>query len=168
MSSPLPSCSLPSFCYFAFFLHIFLTNNHSHLLLIILRIRPLENDHLEGPAICKWSSGGSSHLQMIIRRDRPFANDLPKDLASCKWSSGGTGILQMIIRHPCHVNPDPESISRTFLEQFVLVSCFLLRQKERPERQNTIYSLGRAPSREKKILFVCVNILSCSGLNWIH
>ena len=60
----------------------------------IRRIRPL--DHLEGPAICKWSSRGSGHLQMIIWRDQPLANDHLEDPASCKWSSGGTGHLQMI------------------------------------------------------------------------
>ena len=31
------------------------------------------NDHLEGPASCKWSSGGSSLLQMNIQRGRPLA-----------------------------------------------------------------------------------------------
>ena len=61
---------------------------------------------------------------MIIQRDRPLANDHPEDLASCKLSPGGTGLLQMIIRHPRrpnHLSQDPDSISRTFLEQFALV-----------------------------------------------
>ena len=38
----------------------------------IRRIRPLANDHLEGPAICKWSCRGSGLLQMIFWRDRPL------------------------------------------------------------------------------------------------
>ena len=76
----------------------------------------------------KWKmkvlSGGSGLLQMIIRRIRPLANDQPENPASNKWSSGGTGHLQTIICHPCHPNHlslDPDSILRTFLEQFVLV-----------------------------------------------
>ena len=92
--------------------------------MIIWRIQPLANDHPEDPATCKWSFGGTGHLQMIIQRIRPLANDHPEDLASCKWSSGGTGLLQMIIRHPRHPNhlsQDPDSISRTFLEQFAPV-----------------------------------------------
>ena len=92
--------------------------------MIILRIRPLTNDHLEEPASRKWSSGGSGHLQMIIWRDRPFANDHPEDPASCKWSFGGTSLLQMIICHSCHPShlcQDPDSILRTFLELFLLV-----------------------------------------------
>ena len=72
----------------------------SPLQMINRRIRPLANDHLEGLATCKWSSGGSSHLQMIIQRIRLLASDCPEDLGSCKWSSGGTGLLQMITRHP--------------------------------------------------------------------
>ena len=94
--------------------------------MIIRRIQPLANDHPEDPTSCKWLSRGYGLLQMIIQRIRPLANDHLEDLASCKWSSGGTGLLQMIIRHPCHPNhlsQDPDSISRTFLEQFVLVSC---------------------------------------------
>ena len=38
------------------------------LQMIIRRIWPLANDHLEKTASCKWSSGGSGHLQMIIQR----------------------------------------------------------------------------------------------------
>ena len=67
-------------------------------------------------------------LQMIFQRTRPLATDYPEDPASCKWSSGGTGLLQMIIRHPCHhchLCQDPDSISRTFLEQFVLFQLSL-------------------------------------------
>ena len=37
------------------------------LQMIIRKIRPLANDHLGGPAIFKWSSGGSGFLKMIIR-----------------------------------------------------------------------------------------------------
>ena len=61
---------------------------------------------------------------MISQRIWPLAYDHPEDMGSCKWSFGGTGLLQMITRHPCHPNPltqDPDSISRTFLEQFDLV-----------------------------------------------
>ena len=52
----------------------------------------------EGPASCKWWSGGTSLLQMVIWRGRPLANDDPEGLASCRWSSGGAGPLQMMIR----------------------------------------------------------------------
>ena len=93
--------------------------------MIIWRIRPLANDRLDDSAICEWSSRRSGLLQMIIRRIWPLANDHPEDLASCKWSSGGTGLLQMIICHPRRPNylsQDLNSISRTFLEQFALVS----------------------------------------------
>ena len=72
------------------------------LKLIILRIRPLANDHLEGPAICKWTSWGSGLFN---------------------WPSGGTGLSQMIIRqprHPSHLCQDPDSILWTFLGQFFL------------------------------------------------
>ena len=94
------------------------------LQMIIQQIQPLANDHMEVQATCKWSSGGSDHLQMIIQRIRPLANDHPEHLASGMWSSGGTGLLQMIIglpRHPNYLSQDPESNSRTFLEQFALV-----------------------------------------------
>ena len=50
-----------------------------------------------------------------------------EELDSCKWSSGGAGLLQMIIRHPphpSHLCQDPDSISRTFPEQCVLVFCY--------------------------------------------
>ena len=114
------------------------------LQMIIWRIQPLANDQLEDPATCKWSSGGTGHLQMIIRRIFPLANDHSEDPATCKLSSRGSGLLQMIIwriwalandhlegpasykwspvtiRHPNHLSQDPDSISRTFLEQFVL------------------------------------------------
>ena len=55
---------------------------------MILMDRPLANDHVDGPASCKWSSGWTSLLQMIIRMDLPLANDHPDGPASCKWSSG--------------------------------------------------------------------------------
>ena len=98
--------------------------------MIIWRGRYLENDHPDGPA-----SGGEGLLQMIIQRDRPFANDHPEGLASSKLSSGGAGLLHMNIGrdwplandhlspcHPSHLCQDTGSISRTFLEQCVLVS----------------------------------------------
>ena len=99
------------------------------LQMIIQQIQPLANDHMEVQATCKWSSGGSDHLQMIIQRIRPLANDHPEHLASGMWSSGGTGLLQIIIglpRHPNYLSKDPESISRTFLEQFALVNIDFL------------------------------------------
>ena len=43
----------------------------------------------------------------------------------CKWSFRGTGLLQMIIRLPRHLCQDPDSISRTFLEEFVCVGVLL-------------------------------------------
>ena len=61
---------------------------------------------------------------MIIQRIWLLANDHPEDLASCKWSSSRSSHLQMIIclpHHPNYLSKDPESISRTFLEQFALV-----------------------------------------------
>ena len=57
------------------------------------------------------------------RRDRPITNDHPEGPTYCKWSSKGTGLLQMIIRHPrqpTYLCQDTDSISQTFLEQFVL------------------------------------------------
>ena len=66
--------------------------------MIILRDRPLANDHPEG---------------------EPLANDYPKGQVSCKWLSRGTGLLKIII---CHLCQDPYSISRTFVEQSVVVS----------------------------------------------
>ena len=68
-------------------------------------------------------------LFLFLLLFRPLANDHPEEPASRKWSSGGTGLLQKIIRHPCyasHLCPDSDSISRTFLEQFVLVFIILL------------------------------------------
>ena len=74
---------------------------------------------------CKWSYGVIGLLQMIIQRDWPLANNQPEGPASYKWSSWGTGLLQIIFRnprHPIHLCQYPDSISRTQLEQFVLVS----------------------------------------------
>ena len=62
--------------------------------MIIWMDRPLANDHPDGPASCKFSSGKTGLLQLIIQRIRPLANDHP---ATSKWSSGGSGLLQMII-----------------------------------------------------------------------
>ena len=97
--------------------------------MIIRREQPLANDHPKGSASCKWSSRGTNLLQMIIWMDRPLANDHQEGLAYCKWSSGGSGLLQMIIRHlhhPSHLCQDPESISQTFLVQFVFVHIAIL------------------------------------------
>ena len=100
------------------------------LQIIIQRFRQLANDHPEDLASYKWSSWGSGLLQMIIRRIRCLANDHSEDPASCKWSSSRSSHLQMIIclpHHPNYLSKDPESISRTFLEQFALVSDSLCR-----------------------------------------
>ena len=43
--------------------------------MIIRMDRPLANDHPDGPASCKQSSGWTRLLQKIIRMDRPLAND---------------------------------------------------------------------------------------------
>ena len=83
--------------------------------MIIQRIWLLANDHPEDLASCKWSYRGPSHLQMIIWRIWQLANDHMEDLASCKWSS-----VTPVTLVTCH----PDSISRTFLEQFVLVLSF--------------------------------------------
>ena len=81
------------------------------------------NDHLDGPAFCKWPSGLAGLLQMIIRissfqpdflffsksedqglisqtflEQCAFANDYTDGLAFCKWSSELASLLQMIIR----------------------------------------------------------------------
>ena len=66
----------------------------------IRRIRPLANDHLEGPAICKWSPRWSCLLQMIIRRILPLANDHLKGLTSCKWSSVTLARIRIQSRRP--------------------------------------------------------------------
>ena len=71
--------------------------------MIIRRSRALANDHPEGPASCKWLSGGTGQLQIIFQRCRPLANDQP---LSC---------------HPSHLCQDPDSISRTFLEYLFLL-----------------------------------------------
>ena len=47
----------------------------------------LWNDHPEGLAPCKWSSGWTGPLQMIFWMDRPLANDRLDGPASCKRSS---------------------------------------------------------------------------------
>ena len=67
--------------------------------MIIRKIWPLANDHPEGLAICKWSSGGSGPLQMIIQRILPLAND-----------------------HPVGPPLPPFSRNRTYLKIWVLVS----------------------------------------------
>ena len=93
----------------------------------IQRIRPIANDRPKDQASCKWSSRGFGLLQMIIQRISPFANDHTEDLATCIWSCRGPGLLQMIMRHPRlpnHLSQDPDLISRTFLEQFALVSKY--------------------------------------------
>ena len=65
--------------------------------MIIWMERPLANDHPDGLASCKWSSGWNGLLQMIFGIDWPLANDHLDGTASCKWSSGWTGLLKMII-----------------------------------------------------------------------
>ena len=65
--------------------------------MIIPTDQPLANDHPDGPASCKGSSGGTGLLQMIIWMDRPLSKDHLEGPVSCKWSSGWTGLLQKII-----------------------------------------------------------------------
>ena len=84
------------------------------LQMIIRRDKPLANHHLEWPASSKWSFRGACLLQMIIRKNQPLVNDHPERGATCKWSS--VTPIKLVIS-------DPDSISRTFLEQFVLVRC---------------------------------------------
>ena len=54
-----------------------------HYLRMIIRMdQPLAKDHLEGPASCKLSPGGTGLsqkglLQIIVWRDQPLANDHP-------------------------------------------------------------------------------------------
>ena len=62
--------------------------------MIIWRGQPLANDHLEGLAYCKISSGWTGFSQIIIYHPR----------------------------HPSHLCQDPDSILRTLFEQFVLVA----------------------------------------------
>ena len=100
--------------------------------MIVWMGRPFANDHLDKPAFCTWSSRLAGLLQMIIWMSRPLANDHPESPTFCKWSSGGAGLLQIITWHPCHPSQlcqDPDSISRTFLEQFVLVSTMWMQSK---------------------------------------
>ena len=47
-------------------------------------VTPVVDDHLEGPAFCKWSFRWTGILQMIIRMDRPLANDHLDGRAFCK------------------------------------------------------------------------------------
>ena len=54
-------------------------------------------------------------LYLIIWRDRPLANNNPEWPASCKG-------LSVTPRHPSHICQDPDSISRTFPGQIVLVA----------------------------------------------
>ena len=71
---------------------------------------------------------------MIIQRDWALANDHPEGAASCGSSSRVARLLQMIIRHPrhpSHLCQDPNSISRTFLEQLVLVNLIPVPGKRR-------------------------------------
>ena len=44
-------------------------------------------DHPQGPASCKWFSGGTSLLHIIIQWGRPLANDHLEGPASRRWSS---------------------------------------------------------------------------------
>ena len=54
---------------------------HFYALFVVVKMRgrPLVNDDAEGPASCKWSSGGAGLLKMMMRRDRPLANDDVED-----------------------------------------------------------------------------------------
>ena len=66
--------------------------------MIIWRDQPLANDHSEGQASCKWSSGWTGLLEMITWMDEPLANDHLEGPASCKWSFRWNGPLQIIFR----------------------------------------------------------------------
>ena len=93
---------------------------------LVCSMRPASDKIIatEELAFCKWSSRGAGLLQMIIQRDWALANDHPEGAASCGSSSRVACLLQMIIRHPrhpSHLCKVPVSISRSFLEQFVLV-----------------------------------------------
>ena len=73
------------------------------------RQRTTANDHLDGPASCKWSSRRTILLQMIIAIDHPLAIDHLYWMTSWEWSSGWTGLSQMIIQmdRP-HANNHPD------------------------------------------------------------
>ena len=73
------------------------------------RQRTTANDHLDGPASCKWSSRQTILLQMIIAIDHPLAIDHLYWMTSWEWSSGWTGLSQMIIQmdRP-HANNHPD------------------------------------------------------------
>ena len=67
---------------------LLLLSGSTGLLQLIIRMgRPIVNDHLDGPAFCKWSSGLVGLLHVIIWIGRTFANDHWDGQAFCKWSS---------------------------------------------------------------------------------
>ena len=139
----------------------------SLLQMIIWRIQPLANDHPEDPSTCKWSFGGTGHLQMIIQRIWPLANDHLEDIASRKWSSWGTGLLQMIIRHPHypnHLSQDPDSISRTFLEQFDIVCFFGLWWAGRGQKSHLTEKNTQYPARSFSVPWQ-MHLMRCCSQN---
>ena len=60
---------------FSVFLLLWKETTTTTTTMIILMDLHIANDHPDGPASCKWSSGQTGLLQMIIRMDRPLAND---------------------------------------------------------------------------------------------
>ena len=54
------------------------------VVIVLVGVVVVANDHLEDPASCKRSSEESGLFQMIIQRTRPLANDQSEDLATCK------------------------------------------------------------------------------------
>ena len=84
-------------------------------------------------------------------------------LASCKWSSGGTGLLQMIFchpHHPSHLCQDPDSISRTFLKQFVLIHIVIL-----INFPCWLFSDLTIDNHEDVLLFTCFECTRCLPQN---
>ena len=99
--------------------------------MIIQRSRPLAPYHLEGPAFCKWSSGGTGLLQMTIRR---------------------VGLLQMIIRRAAAVRGgigDSRSCMKTdfFLRKirFRTLVIIISGQKYTQNSQKVDRKWGRGP-----------------------
>ena len=93
----------------------------SLLQMITLRDWLLANDHPDQPASCKWSSEGTGILQMIIRISQILLHFSFYSSGNSLFSSDKYHLLLQNISPFFFKSKDQGSISRTFLEQCVLV-----------------------------------------------